>query len=177
MQNKQLADFKTSAITEFKKLKSLGDRSFEQTEEEYFHFQPNDESNSIAIIIQHLHGNMKSRWTYFLSTDGEKADRDRDAEFEEQLLSKEQLILRWNEGWEILFNALEPMTEEDFDKTIYIRSEGHSVIQAINRQLTHYGYHVGQIVYLARSISAENWKSLSIPKGGSQAFNQTMNKS
>jgi hypothetical protein len=175
MQNKHLSDFKTSAIAEFKKLKALGDKSFDQLEEEHFHLQLNDESNSIAIIIQHLHGNMKSRWTDFLNSDGEKSTRDRDAEFEEQLLSVEQLMQKWNEGWEILFSALEPLTEDDFDKTIYIRSEEHSVIQAINRQLTHYGYHVGQIVYLARSISAENWESLSIPKGDSKAFNKKMN--
>ncbi len=126
--------------------------------------QPNEASNSIAIIIQHLNGNMLSRWTNFLTEDGEKKWRKRDEEFEEYHLSKEQLIALWNEGWKVFLETLESLTGDDLLKTITIRSQPLVVVDAINRQLAHYSYHVGQIVYLGRWIKGNVWQSLSIPK-------------
>lgn len=166
--------YKQSAIEEFKKLKSLGDKTFDQLNESDFHWQPDPENNSIAINIQHLHGNILSRWTDFLNSDGEKETRKRDQEFEVLNQNREQLIAHWNEAWITLFMALESLQTEDFDKTVYIRHQPHSVVQAINRQLPHYGYHVGQIVSLARQIKGADWESLSIPKGKSAEVNEQM---
>ena len=166
--------FLESAIKRLSYYKELGDKTFEQLKDQDFHFTPNAESNSIALIIQHTAGNMLSRWTDFLTTDGEKEWRNRDAEFEEQNLSKQQLIDFWQKGWDCLLNSLNALTEEDLLKTIYIRSEGLLVIDAINRQMAHYPYHVGQIIYLARIIKNEDWQNLSIPKGQSNQFNQQM---
>jgi Protein of unknown function (DUF1572) len=163
-----------SAIKRLKVYKDLGDKTFAQLEEKDFHFQPNEESNSIAIIIQHISGNMLSRFTNFLTEDGEKEWRNRDAEFNEQQYSKQQLIELWEKGWAIVFQALRSLTENDLLKTIYIRSELLSVIDAINRQLAHYPHHVGQIVYLGKIIKNGQWKSLSIPKGQSETFNKQM---
>jgi len=154
--------------------KELGDKTFEQLTDTDFHVQPNAESNSIAIIIQHLAGNMLSRFTNFLTEDGEKEWRNRDTEFEEQQLSKEQLLNKWNEGWDCFLSAVKGLTEDDLQKTITIRSESLSVIDALNRQLAHYPYHVGQIVYIGRMMKADQWKSLSIPKGKSDEFNSQM---
>ena len=134
----------------FNQYKSLGDKTMEQLSEENLFWQYNDQSNSIAIIVQHLYGNMLSRWTNFLTEDGEKEWRDRDAEFEKVIKTKEELILKWDAGWECLFNVLETISKEDLDKIIYIRKEPLSVVDAINRQLAHYSYHVGQIVYLGK---------------------------
>ncbi len=156
--------FLQSALKEFHDYKNLGDRTFEQITEKDFHFQPNEESNSIAIIIQHMHGNMLSRWTNFLSEDGEKNWRKRDDEFETSLLSNEQLIHLWEEGWKLVFNVIESLKEEDLSKTIYIRNQPHTVVAAINRQLTHYASHVGQIILLGKIIKGMEWKTLSIPK-------------
>lgn len=136
------------------------------------HFQPNEASNSIAVIIQHLHGNMLSRWTNFLTEDGEKEWRKRDDEFEVHQFSKQQLIDKWNEGWKVFFDTLESLTTNDLSKTITIRNRPLNVVDAINRQLAHYSYHVGQIVYLGRWIKADEWKPLSIPKNKSNGFNQ-----
>ncbi|MDB5232861.1 MAG: hypothetical protein JWN76_3666 [Chitinophagaceae bacterium] len=144
--------------------KSLGDKAFDQLSEKDFHFQPSPESNSIAIIIQHLYGNMLSRWTNFLTEDGEKAWRKRDAEFEATATSKQDLLSFWNEGWICVFNALNELQPDDLLKTIYIRSEPLLVYDAILRQVGHYPYHVGQIVYIAKIIRDAEWKSLSIPK-------------
>jgi len=155
--------------------KELGDKTFEQLADADFHIQPNAESNSIAIIIQHLAGNMLSRFSNFLTEDGEKEWRNRDTEFEERYLSKEQLLNKWNEGWDCFLSAVKSLTEDDLQKTITIRSEPLSVIDALNRQLAHYPYHVGQIVYIGRMIKADQWKSLSIPKGKSDEFNSQMN--
>jgi hypothetical protein len=154
--------------------KELGDKTFDQLNETDFHYQPNEESNSITIIIQHLAGNMKSRFTNFLSEDGEKEWRKRDTEFEEKHLPKVQLLQVWNEGWDCYINAVKSLSEEDLLKTITIRSEKLSVIDALNRQLAHYPYHVGQIVYIGKMIKKEQWKSLSIPKGKSDEFNSGM---
>ena len=149
-------DFLNSAIKRLSYYKDLGDKTFTQLKEEDFHFTPNAQSNSIALIIQHTAGNMLSRWTDFLTTDGEKDWRNRDTEFEEQQLTKQQLIDFWQKGWDCLFNSLQALTEEDLLKTIYIRSEGLLVIDAINRQMAHYPYHVGQIIYLGKIIKKED---------------------
>ena len=149
----------------FNQYKSLGDKTIEQLDDEKLLFwQYNDQSNSIAIIIQHLWGNMLSRWTNFLTEDGEKEWRKRDAEFEKTIKTKEELIINWDAGWDCLFSALNSLTNEDLGKTVYIRQEPHTVVDAINRQLAHYSYHVGQIVYLGKMQLKERWVSLSIPK-------------
>ena len=166
--------FLQSAIKRLSYYKQLGDKTFEQLNDAEFHFQPNEESNSIAIIIQHTAGNMLSRWTDFLTTDGEKEWRNRDTEFEEQHLTKTQLVAFWKKGWDCLLNTLNSLTEEDLLKTIYIRSEGLLVIDAINRQLAHYPYHVGQIIYMAKIIKNKDWQTLSIAKNYSEQFNRQM---
>jgi hypothetical protein len=168
--------FLHSAIKRLAYYKDLGDKAIAQLTEADFHYQPNEESNSIAIIIQHMAGNMLSRWTDFLTTDGEKDWRNRDTEFEEQQLSKQQLIEYWEKGWKCCLDTLHSLTEDDFLKTIYIRSEGLLVVDAINRQLAHYPYHVGQIIYVAKIITNAQWQNLSIAKGASVQFNQQMNK-
>lgn len=166
--------FLESAIKRLRYYKELGERCFEQLDETQFHYQPNPQSNSIAVIIQHMAGNMLSRWTNFLSSDGEKEWRNRDLEFEEQLLPKEQLIGYWQNGWDCCLGALRSLTAEDLAKTIYIRHERISVTDAINRQITHYPYHVGQIVYLGKILAGNKWEPLSIPKGYSEQFNRQM---
>jgi Protein of unknown function (DUF1572) len=168
------SSFLQSAIKRLSYYKELGDKTFEQLSEEDFHFQPNDESNSIAIIIQHMAGNMLSRWTGFLNSDGEKEWRNRDAEFEEQHLTKQQLVDCWQKGWDCCLGTLNTLTEDDLLKTILIRSEGLLAIDAINRQLAHYPYHVGQIIYLAKIIQNERWQNLSIAKGNSEEYNRQM---
>lgn len=168
--------FLESAIKRFGEYKSLGDKTIARLSENQLQVQPHPTSNSIAIIVQHLHGNMLSRWTAFLTEDGEKPWRKRDAEFEVQTLSKEQIVLLWNDGWTVVFNTLASLNEHDLLKNIVIRSQPHTVIDAINRQLAHYSYHVGQIVFLGKWLQAEAWQSLSIPKGGSQQFNDSMGK-
>jgi Protein of unknown function (DUF1572) len=166
--------FLQSAIKRLTYYKELGDKTLAQLNDADLHFQPNEESNSIAIIIQHVAGNMLSRWTNFLTTDGEKEWRNRDTEFEEQNLTKLQLVDFWNKGWDCCLGTLNALTEDDLLKTIYIRSEGLLAIDAINRQLAHYPYHVGQIIYLARMIKNKDWQNLSIAKGNSAQFNQQM---
>lgn len=151
--------------------KKLGDDAMAQVADEKLFFQPNEDSNSIAIIVQHMAGNMLSRWTDFLTSDGEKDWRNRDAEFETNITNRQALFEYWNKGWRCLFDAMNSLTETDLDKTIYIRNEGHTVVEAINRQLTHYPYHVGQIIFLAKMLSTNEWKSLSIPKNKSQDYN------
>lgn len=165
-------NFLESAIKQFEYYKSLGEKTFNQIDEQKLFWQYNAESNSIAIIVQHLWGNMLSRWTDFLTTDGEKEWRNRDAEFENNIQSKEELINKWNEGWNCLFNALKSLKAEDLNKLIYIRNQGQTVTEAINRQLCHYSYHVGQIVFIGKMLCNENWTSLSIPKGNSAVYNQ-----
>jgi len=161
----------------FKYYKQLGDQALAQLPDETaFFWSPGEESNSIAIIIQHLNGNMLSRWTEFLTTDGEKDFRKRDKEFELHIEEVSQLMELWEEGWSCLFNALQSVGVEDMTRLIYIRSKGHTIDEAVQRQLAHYAYHIGQIVYLARMQSGSNWSSLSIPKGKSKAFNQKARK-
>ena len=146
----------------------------EQLDEENLFWQYNDASNSIAIIVQHLWGNMLSRWTNFLTEDGEKEWRERDAEFEKVINTKEELIIKWDEGWDRLFAELKSLTDDDLNKTIYIRKEPLTVIDAINRQLAHYSYHVGQMVYIGKMQLNDRWISLSIPKGNSKEYNDKM---
>ncbi len=157
---------------DFKKYRSLGEKTFNQLNDEDFHYRNSENENSIAIIIQHLSGNMQSRFTNFLTTDGEKPARNRDLEFEEQKLSKEELLTKWNSGWEVLFNAVNKLRPDDLSKMVKIRNEPHSVIEALNRQLTHCSYHVGQIVFAAKQLKKSEWKTLSIPKGGTSDYNK-----
>ena len=161
-----------SVRKQFEYYKLLGERTFGQLSEEELLWQYNEESNSIAIIVNHITGNMKSRWTDFLSTDGEKEWRDRDREFEAEIKTREELESRWEEGWECLFSALRLITVDNFDTTVYIRNQGHSIVEAINRQLAHYAYHIGQIVYVGRMLKGSDWESLSIPKGSSSTYNK-----
>jgi hypothetical protein len=165
-----------SVIVQFDYYKSLGEKTFAQISEEQMRFQVNAESNSIAMIVFHLYGNMLSRWTDFLSTDGEKEWRKRDDEFEVHSFSKNEIMQQWNAGWDCLFSALNSLTEADFEKPVYIRKQEHSVIEAINRQLAHYAYHVGQIVFLGKMLRHDHWHSLSIPKGESAQFNAQISK-
>ncbi len=159
-----------SARKMFSYYKSLGDKAIAQLDDEQLNWQYNDASNSMAIIIKHIAGNSISRWTDFLATDGEKEWRNRDDEFENEPASKENLITVWDKGWQCLFDAIEPLTDNDLLRIIYIRNEAHTVIEAINRQLAHLSYHVGQIVYLAKMVSGQSWQPLSIPKGKSKEF-------
>ena len=160
-----------SVEIQFRYYKLLGDETFAQLEDDKLFWQFNENSNSIATIVKHLWGNMLSRWTDFLTTDGEKDWRDRDAEFENDINNKEELLHQWEEGWDCFFKAINSLTKEDLDKIIYIRNQGHTVMEAINRQLAHYPYHIGQIVFIGKMLSDNKWVSLSIPKGNSQAFN------
>ncbi len=166
--------FLQSAIKRLLYYKELGDKTFAVLDTAGFHFAPNQEGNSIAIIIQHMSGNMLSRWTDFLSTDGEKEWRQRDAEFVITDATKEQLMALWEKGWACCIGAIKDLKKDDLMKTIYIRAEGLSVVDAINRQLAHYPYHVGQIVYLAKMIQNEQWESLSIARNKSDDFNRQM---
>lgn len=166
-------EFLSASIKRMKYYKELGEKTFAQLEDKDFHFQPSSESNSIAVMIQHIVGNMLSRFTNFLTEDGEKEWRNRDDEFEVHKYSKQQLIELWNKGWKCFFDAVQSLNENDLVKTITIRGEELSVIDAIIRQLAHYPYHIGQIVYVGRLIRNESWKNLSIPKGASQAYNQS----
>ena len=153
-----------SVKKQFTLIKSLSEKAISQVDEEKLFWQYNPESNSIAIIVQHLWGNMLSRWTDFLNTDGEKEWRDRDSEFENTIKTKAELLAKWNEGWDCLFNALNALSHDDLDKTIYVRKEPLNVLDAINRQLVHYSSHVGQIVFLGKMILNDRWVSLSIPR-------------
>lgn len=160
-----------STKKQFEYYKMLGSKTIAQLPYEKLFWQYNDESNSIAIIAKHLSGNMLSRWTNFLTSDGEKDWRNRDAEFENDIKTKEELIQKWNEGWNCFFNTLNSLKEDDLSNIIYIRNEGHTVLEAINRQLAHYPYHVGQMVFIGKMICNDKWISLSIPKGNSNTYN------
>ena len=157
---------------QFAYYKTLGEKTFEQVPAGKLFWQLNEESNSIAMIVKHLNGNMLSRWTDFLTTDGEKEWRKRDEEFDANIKTKAALLTKWHEGWECLFNAIASLTDEDLEKEIYIRNMGHTVTEAINRQLAHYAYHIGQIVFLGKIIQNESWNTLSIPKGKSKQYNK-----
>ena len=163
-------------LLQLRKYKEMAEKAMAQISGEDFFTELSDVDNSLAIIAKHMAGNMRSRWRDFLTSDGEKDDRHRDTEFEiYDSDSKESLMQKWEDGWAICFVAIEPLKPEDLEKTIYIRGEAHTVLEAINRQLTHYAYHVGQIVYLARHFAGHNWKSLSIPKGESDSYDVSKN--
>lgn len=160
-----------SVKKQFQYYKMLGEKAMDQLEPEQLFTAINEDTNSIAAIVKHISGNMLSRWTDFLTSDGEKEWRNRDAEFENDLQSKEEVLEIWNKGWNCLENALESLKPEQLSDIIYIRNEGHTVIEAINRQLAHYPYHVGQIVFYAKQLKKSSWESLSIPKNKSGNYN------
>ncbi|MEL6811820.1 MAG: DUF1572 family protein [Bacteroidota bacterium] len=164
-------EYLNSVIKQFEYYKSLGERTMEQLEEKELFWQYNEASNSIAIIVNHLWGNMKSRWTDFLTSDGEKEWRQRDLEFEDVIKTRDQLMERWEDGWQCLFDALDTINEENFHTEVYIRNQAHSIVAAVNRQLAHYAYHIGQLVYVGRMMKGGDWKSLTIAKGKSADFN------
>ncbi len=159
----------------FEVLKGQGEKTFAQLREEDFHWILNGASNSIAVLIQHISGNMVSRWTNFLTTDGEKPDRNRDGEFETKRMSKAQLLVCWEEGWRVFLDTLESLNEQDLEKIVHIRGQAHSVIDAIERQMAHYAAHIGQILFIGKQIKGEQWENLSIPKGKSDAYTNAMN--
>ena len=167
----QKIEFLNSAKRQFLYYKTLGEKAMAQVNDEGLNWMPNEESNSIAIIVKHLWGNMLSRWTDFLTTDGEKPGRQRDAEFQNDWKGRDFIVQKWEEGWKCLFGALESITDDDLNKIIYIRNEGHTILEAINRQLAHYPYHVGQMIYIAKMLQNENWQSLSIPRNKSNDYN------
>jgi hypothetical protein len=152
--------------------KKLAERAMDQVTDEQLYATLDGEMNSIAVVAKHMAGNMRSRWTDFLTTDGEKPDRDRDAEFENPPATREALLQVWEDGWNRVFQALEPLSDADLGRTVTIRGEAHSVMQAINRQMAHYANHVGQIVLLAKHFAQEKWQSLSVPRNRSTEFNR-----
>ncbi len=162
----------TSIKQQFNYYKSLGDKTFEQLDNNEIHWSFNDDSNSIAIITKHIVGNMLSRWTNFLTEDGEKKWRQRDTEFDNPPNNKEDLIKLWEKGWKCLFDAINPIEEKDLERIVYIRNMGHTVTEAINRQLCHYSYHIGQLVFVGKMIKDDGWKTLSVAKNKSALYNQ-----
>nr|WP_199002417.1 DUF1572 family protein [Flavobacterium sp. ASV13] len=160
-----------SVKKQFLYYKMLGEKAIAQLQPEQLFISVNEDTNSIATIIKHVSGNMLSRWTDFLTSDGEKEWRNRDAEFENDLQSKEEVLVVWNKGWDCFENALNGLKPEQLSDIIYIRNEGHTVIEAINRQLAHYPYHIGQIVFYAKQLKNGSWDSLSIPKNKSGNYN------
>ncbi len=160
------------SLTLFRYYKNLAERAMAQVSDEQLVRVLDSEMNSIAVIVKHMAGNMRSRWTDFLTSDGEKPDRNRDTEFVEPPSTREALLTVWEEGWNCVFGALQPLSEADLQRTVTIRGEAHSVMQAINRQLGHYAYHCGQIVLLAKHFNHAGWQSLSIPKRQSGEFNR-----
>jgi len=167
------SDYLVTVIKMLKYYNGLAEKTFEQLNEAEFHYSPGPESNSIAVIIQHMAGNMLSRWTNFLTEDGEKSWRNRDDEFEIHSYSKEQLMKIWNDGWECFLTTMNSLSDADLLKKVSIRDESLSVTDAVNRQLAHYPYHIGQIVYIGRMLKKEDWKNLSIARGQSQQYNQS----
>lgn len=161
-----------SAKKQFQYYKMLGEKTFSQLSDEQLFIQINSESNSIAIIVKHLWGNMLSRWTDFLTSDGEKEWREREAEFENDISTREELLQKWEEGWSCLFKSLDSISDEDLSKVVYIRNQGHTILEAINRQLSHYPSHVGQIIFIGKLLCAKNWSSISIPRGSSDEYNK-----
>ncbi len=167
-----IENYLADAIQSFRNYKKLADRAMQQVSDEEFFRQIDEESNSIALIVKHIAGNQRSRWRDFLTTDGEKADRNRDTEFEMMDETRASMMEFWESGWATLFGTLESLVVSDFEKTVTIRGEPHAIVEAINRQLTHYAYHIGQIAFVAKHFRAGDWKSLSVPRGRSDAFNK-----
>jgi hypothetical protein len=176
MHNRRMAlEFTTSYLKDsidlMRYYKHLGEQAMRQIPDEALTIALDPESNSIGVIVRHLSGNMRSRWTDFLTSDGEKPGRDRDSEFQPQSMTRAEVLSAWEEGWKIAFAALGELTDADLNRTIRIRTEAHSVMQAIHRQVAHYAYHIGQMVFIAKHLSGERWKSLTIPRGKSAEFN------
>jgi hypothetical protein len=169
-------EFTTSYLTDslalFRHYKKLAEGAMKQVTDAQLQIVLDPEMNSIAQTVKHMTGNMRSRWTDFLNTDGEKPDRQRDSEFVDPPATREKVLERWEEGWQLVFQALEPLTDADLARTVFIRGEAHSVMQAVNRQIAHYAYHCGQIVLLAKHFRSEEWQSLSVPRNKSGEFNQ-----
>jgi hypothetical protein len=172
MAHKFSTSYVEDSISLFRYQKKVAEGAMEQVTDEQLFATLDEEMNSIAIIVKHMTGNMRSRWTNFLTSDGEKPDRNRESEFEDPPETREALMNLWEQGWNYLFTALEPLSEADMNRTITIRGEAHSVMQAINRQIGHYSYHCGQIVLLAKHFQHTHWQSLTIPRGKSANFNQ-----
>jgi Protein of unknown function (DUF1572) len=166
-----IKNYLSDAILSFRNYKELAEKAMAQISDEEFFRAIDAESNSIAVIVKHIAGNLRSRWTDFLTSDGEKPDRFRDTEFEMIGDTRESLMQFWDAGWETLFGAIEPLTVADFEKRVSIRGEPHTIAEALNRQLTHYAMHVGQIVFLAKHLRATDWKTLSVPRNKSDEFN------
>lgn len=166
-----MESYLSSIIKQFDYYKSLGDKTFNQLTFDEMSWQSSEDANSIGIIVKHMVGNMLSRWTNFLTEDGEKSWRNRDDEFTGSFTTKEEIIASWESGWHTLFKAIKPLNTSDLETIIFIRNEGHTVLEAINRQLAHYSYHIGQIVFLGKLLKGEDWQSLSIPKGKSSTYN------
>lgn len=164
-------DYLVSVRKQLAYYKMLGEKTMEQLSDDDLVWQYNRDSNSVAVIVKHMWGNMLSRWTDFLKSDGEKDWRDREAEFDGDLRTREEILEKWNAGWRCMAEAIEPLSDTDLPRVVYIRNEGHTVVEAINRQLAHYAYHVGQIVFIGKMLRGDQWKSLSIPRGGTHAFN------
>lgn len=163
-----------SLYKQFAYYKMLGERTIEQLDDAQLFTQQSESANSIGTIVKHLWGNMLSRWTDFLTTDGEKTWRERDAEFENDINSRKELLEKWNAGWACLFNALDEARNVDLLRIVYIRNQGHTVLEVFQRQLAHYSHHIGQIVHIGKSLKGVDWVSLSIPKGDSKTYNQEM---
>jgi Protein of unknown function (DUF1572) len=164
-------NYLTSIRKQFEYYKLLGEKTFSQVSDEQLFLQHNENSNSIAMIVQHLAGNMLSRWTDFMTTDGEKEWRNRDEEFEPVLNKRSEMLVKWEEGWACLFAAIDSLQTSDLEKIIYIRNQGHTIMEAFNRQLAHYPYHIGQIIFLGKMFADNSWTSLSIPRGNSTTYN------
>ena len=162
------------SLTLFRYYKTLAERAMEQATDEALFVELDPEANSIALIVKHMAGNMRSRWTDFLTTDGEKPDRNRDSEFVAPPATRKELLDLWEDGWSRVFQALEPLSDADLERTVMIRGEAHSVMQAINRQVAHYAHHVGQIVFLSKHLAHDHWQSLSVPRNRSAEFNQSV---
>lgn len=171
-----MTSYVQDSIALFRHYKKLGEGAIAQVADEQLTATLDPEMNSIALIVKHMAGNMRSRWVNFLTSDGEKPDRNRDGEFEDAPNSRESVMKLWEQGWGYVFAALEPLSDADLTREVTIRGEPHSVMQAINRQIAHYSYHVGQIVFLAKHLQAEKWKSLSVPRKGSAEFNERVRR-
>lgn len=168
------SNFLSATVKQFQYYKSLGEKTFDQLDDTGLFHKASPESNSIAVIVNHLSGNMKSRWTDFLTSDGEKEWRKRDREFEDIIHTRQDMIRAWDEGWAVLFKAIDSVNENNFDQLVYIRNQGHTIVEGIMRQLCHYSYHIGQIVYLGRMLKGESWTCLSIPKNDSINYNKVL---
>ena len=167
-----IENYHSDAVQSFRNYKRLAERAIEQVRDEEFFAAIDAEANSIGVVVKHIACNLVSRWSDFLNSDGEKPDRNRDTEFEMMGDTRESLMEFWERGWKTLFDSLEPLTAEDFSRSVTIRGEPHTIVEAINRQLTHYAYHIGQIVFLAKHFKSSDWKTLSVPKNKSAEFNK-----